>query len=73
VVQNLEPWAPAAPRLRSDEAFVDGPAAVPPALVSTALSSQDDTTEEPAPAAHNGVDVLTVGRAEADAGSSDAD
>lgn len=48
VVQNLKAWAAAPPRLRSD-AETDQ-AAVAPALVSTALSSQDD----PAPARDGG-------------------
>lgn len=38
VIQNLKPWMPAPPRLRSAEDVEP----VPPALVSTALSSQDD-------------------------------
>jgi hypothetical protein len=41
VIQNLKPWLPAAPRMRSaDDAVAVEP--VPTALVSTALSSQDD-------------------------------
>jgi hypothetical protein len=40
VVQNLKAWAAAPPRLRSD-AETEQPA-VAPALVSAALSSQDD-------------------------------
>ncbi|MFE2754785.1 hypothetical protein ACFXGA_22565 [Actinosynnema sp. NPDC059335] len=40
VVQNLKPWAAAPPRIRPEEAFAP-PVDVPPALVSTAPSSQD--------------------------------
>ncbi|WP_430781726.1 stress response protein [Actinoplanes sp. G11-F43] len=41
VIQNLKPWMPAAPRMRStDDALAIEP--VPAALVSTALSSQDE-------------------------------
>ncbi|WP_230567438.1 hypothetical protein [Saccharothrix luteola] len=40
VVQNLKPWATAPPRIRPEEAFAP-PVDVPPALVSTAPSSQD--------------------------------
>lgn len=41
VIQNLKPWMPAPPRMRStDDALAVEP--VPPALVSTALSSQDE-------------------------------
>ncbi|WP_433268251.1 hypothetical protein ACQPZF_03770 [Actinosynnema sp. CS-041913] len=40
VVQNLKPWAAAPPRIRSEESFTP-PTDVPPALVSTAPSSQD--------------------------------
>ncbi|MBB5807539.1 hypothetical protein F4560_007307 [Saccharothrix ecbatanensis] len=40
VVQNLKPWAAAPPRIRPEEAFAP-PVEVPPALVSTAPSSQD--------------------------------
>jgi hypothetical protein len=40
VIQNLKPWIPVPPKLRSiEEAVVSEP--VPPALVSTAISSQD--------------------------------
>ncbi|BEL03414.1 hypothetical protein Q0Z83_016050 [Actinoplanes sichuanensis] len=55
VIQNLKPWMPAAPRMRSaDEVVAVEP--VPAALSSTALSSQDDPAPmaappEPAPAA----------------------
>ncbi|UJP41462.1 hypothetical protein [Cellulomonas palmilytica] len=43
VVQNLKAWAAAPPRLRSEtEVVVTEDPSVPPALVSTALSSQDD-------------------------------
>lgn len=40
VVQNLKPWAAAPPRIRPEEVFAP-PVDVPPALVSTAPSSQD--------------------------------
>jgi hypothetical protein len=60
VVQNLKPWAPTAPRLRSDEVSVDRPADVPAALVSTALSSQDETEDEPDGAADSDLRSLAV-------------
>jgi len=56
VVQHLKAWAAAPPRLRSDaEVVAPDDAEVAPALVSTALSSQDDPTpagdgDNPAPA-----------------------
>jgi hypothetical protein len=71
VVQNLKPWAPAPPRLRSDEAIADRSADVPAALVSTALSSQDETTDEPGPTADNGVEALTAGGVAAGASTPD--
>jgi hypothetical protein len=40
VIQNLKPWMPAPPRLRSPDAVVE-PEPVAQALVSTAISSQD--------------------------------
>jgi hypothetical protein len=47
VLQNLRAWSPTAPKLREEPESPD----VPPALVSTALSSQDepDRTQPPAP------------------------
>ncbi|GIF04078.1 stress response protein [Actinoplanes siamensis] len=48
VIQNLKPWMPAPPRLRSAEESV-AVEPVPPALVSTALSSQDDPVPAPRP------------------------
>jgi hypothetical protein len=66
VVQNLKPWAPAPPRLRSDEASVARPADVPAALVSTALSSQDETEGEPDRTPDSGLELLAAAdRAEA--------
>ena len=59
----------APPRLRSDEASVDRPADVPAALVSTALSSQDETADESGPAAENGLEALTADRVETGAGT----
>jgi hypothetical protein len=45
VIQNLKPWMPAPPKMRSaDEAVVAQP--VPQALVSTAISSQDGPQRE---------------------------
>lgn len=41
VVQNLKPWMPAPPKLRSPEDVVDAEP-VRPALISTAISSQDE-------------------------------
>jgi hypothetical protein len=68
VVQNLKPWAPTPPRLRSDEESVDRPTDVPAALVSTALSSQDDTEEEPDHLPDGGVETLSAtGHADAPA------
>lgn len=47
VVEHLKAWAAAPPRLRSDADVVAPDASeVPPALVSTALSSQDDGVGE---------------------------
>jgi hypothetical protein len=40
VVQNLKPWMPAPPKLRSDDEHASTEP-VPPSLVSTAISSQD--------------------------------
>jgi hypothetical protein len=45
VIQNLKPWMPAPPRLRSDE-DIQPTEPVPPSLISTAISSQDGS--EPA-------------------------
>ena len=50
VLQNLKPWIPAPPRLRSlEETAVPEPVA--PSLVSTAISSQDGPLPEKTPAA----------------------
>jgi hypothetical protein len=48
VIQNLKPWMPAPPKLRSPEEVVE-PEPVPASLVSTAISSQDgpETDGEP--------------------------
>jgi hypothetical protein len=54
VIQNLKPWMPAPPRLRSDEE-IQPTEPVSPNLVSTAISSQDGT--EPAPAATQTADA----------------
>jgi hypothetical protein len=40
VIQNLKPWMPAPPKLRSTENSIEMEP-VPPALSSTAISSQD--------------------------------
>jgi hypothetical protein len=54
VIQNLKPWMPAPPKMRSPEETVEVEP-VSPALVSTAISSQDgpqfDATAAPSPAA----------------------
>lgn len=53
VVQHLKAWAAAPPRLRSEaDALATEEGQVAPALVSTALSSQDD--EVPSPASDGG-------------------
>jgi hypothetical protein len=49
VIQNLKPWMPAAPRLRSVE-DLQPVEPISPSLVSTALSSQDDADVVPPPA-----------------------
>ena len=41
VVQSLKPWNPPAPKLRQSPGVVEQPPNVQPALVSTALSSED--------------------------------
>ena len=46
VVQILKPWAPAPPRLRTQDEVASAEP-VPPSLVSTALSSQDDPAPVP--------------------------
>lgn len=53
VMQNLKAWAAAPPRLRSDAEAVGEREDIPAALVSTALSSQDDAEEAAAPAARS--------------------
>jgi hypothetical protein len=53
VIQNLKPWMPAPPRLRSAD-DVQPTEPVTPSLVSTAISSQDGTDTDPAPAARPG-------------------
>lgn len=55
VVQNLKAWAAAPPRLRSEaDALATEDTQVAPALVSTALSSQDD------PEPRGGVDITSA-------------
>ena len=46
VIQNLEPWLPAPPKLRPADGTVE-PEPVAKALVSTAISSQDGPQFEP--------------------------
>jgi len=61
VLQNLKPWMPAPPRLRSlDEPAVVEPVA--PSLVSTAISSQDGPQVEDSkgPAPRGGDGQVTV-------------
>jgi hypothetical protein len=55
VLQNLRAWSPTAPKLREEP---ETPEEVPPALVSTALSSQDepDQTQPPAPTQPTGTE-----------------
>jgi hypothetical protein len=45
VIQNLKPWMPAPPKLRSAEEIIE-PEPVPTSLVSTAISSQDGPQAE---------------------------
>jgi hypothetical protein len=52
VIQNLKPWIPAPPRLRSDDG-VEPIEPVRPSLVSTAISSQDG------PETYRGVATVT--------------
>jgi hypothetical protein len=47
VIQNLKPWMPAPPKLRTQEEDVEVEP-VSPALVSTAISSQDEPQARPA-------------------------
>lgn len=48
IIQNLKPWMPAPPRLRSDEeTYISEP--VKASLVSTAISSQDGAQPMPVP------------------------
>jgi hypothetical protein len=52
VIQNLKPWMPAPPKMRSPEETVEAEP-VSPALISTAISSQDGPqveTAAPSPA-----------------------
>jgi hypothetical protein len=53
VIQNLKPWMPAPPRLRSPEEVVE-PEPVATSLVSTAISSQDGPQADSDPPAGNG-------------------
>jgi hypothetical protein len=55
VLQNLRAWSPTAPQLREEP---ESPEEVPPALVSTALSSQDepDQTQPPTPTQPTGTE-----------------
>jgi hypothetical protein len=48
VIQNLKPWMPAPPRLRSDEDLQPAEQ-VAPSLISTAISSQDGAEPPPPP------------------------
>jgi hypothetical protein len=50
VIQNLKPWMPAPPRLRSDE-DIQPIEPVAPSLISTAISSQDGIEAPPVPGA----------------------
>ncbi|MCC2317115.1 hypothetical protein [Cellulomonas chengniuliangii] len=54
VVQHLKAWSAAPPRLRTEaeaQAVASEQDSIPPALVSTAISSQDDATPDAEPAA----------------------
>jgi hypothetical protein len=51
VIQNLKPWMPAPPKLRSTEEVVEAEP-VPSALISTAISSQDGPNLESDAVAH---------------------
>jgi hypothetical protein len=53
VIQNLKPWMPAPPKLRSPEEVVE-PEPVATSLVSTAISSQDGPRADGDPPAGNG-------------------
>jgi hypothetical protein len=48
VIQNLKPWMPAPPRLRSAD-DIEPTEPVTPTLVSTAISSQDGVDTSPIP------------------------
>jgi hypothetical protein len=56
VIQNLKPWMPAPPRLRSDEDTYPAEP-VTPSLVSTAISSQDGVQPAPAPQTSTAVET----------------
>lgn len=63
VIQNLKPWMPAPPRLRSaDEVQPTEP--VPTSLVSTAISSQDGPDVDPATGSPTGDRLAMTGHAE---------
>jgi hypothetical protein len=68
VIQNLKPWMPAAPRLRSpDELKPVEP--VPASLVSTAISSQDGPQPEnagPAQASNEDQEAMQADNVELD-------
>lgn len=71
IIQNLKPWMPAPPRLRSAD-DIQPVEPVPASLVSTAISSQDGVITDPAPSVLQATEEHTPTRPDS-AGASQAE